>query len=85
LSSCEENTTQIRGNSEFLVRVLFRQNASWQGEIHWIDQDKKKYFKSVLELIMLMQSAMDEAGKPVAEYSFQSLEDHVGIARKNRK
>ncbi|MBR5534858.1 MAG: hypothetical protein IKU62_08440 [Ruminiclostridium sp.] len=42
----------------FQVRVLFRQNASWQGEVIWNDRRKVQFFRSVLELVHLMDSAL---------------------------
>jgi len=42
----------------FLVRVLFRQNASWQGSLTWLEGDKSQSFRSVLELVLLMDSAL---------------------------
>lgn len=65
-SEPEDNLFKV-GGSAFMVRILFRQNASWQGELHWLDRDKKRSFRSLLELIMLMQAALEEAGAPEAE------------------
>ena len=42
----------------FAVRVLFRQNASWQGSVKWLEGDKEEQFRSVLELVLLMDSAL---------------------------
>lgn len=42
----------------FSVRVLFRQNASWQGSVSWLEGGKTENFRSVLELILLMDSAL---------------------------
>ena len=42
----------------FSVRLLFRQNASWQGMITWVENDMEEYFRSVLELIMLLDNAL---------------------------
>ncbi len=42
----------------FLIRVLYRQHASWQGEVTWVDQQKTEYFRSVLELIRLLDSVL---------------------------
>ncbi len=36
----------------FVVRVLYRQNNTWQGEVLWAEQNEKRYFR-------LMDSAMD--------------------------
>ena len=40
----------------FVVRVLYRQNNTWQGEVLWAEQNEKRYFRSALEL---MDSAME--------------------------
>jgi len=42
----------------FEVRVLFRQNASWQGSVVWLEGKREESFRSVLELIFLMDSAI---------------------------
>ena len=42
----------------FEMRVLFRQNASWQGELLWLEKNTRQSFRSVLELITLMDSAL---------------------------
>ncbi len=43
----------------FAVRILFRQNASWQGSVTWLEGKQEQSFRSVLELILLMGSALD--------------------------
>lgn len=45
----------------FQVRILFRQNASWQGSVLWIENQVEESFRSVLELILLMDSALYES------------------------
>lgn len=42
----------------FRINVLFRQHASWQGSLIWTDQAMDAQFRSVLELIRLMDSAL---------------------------
>ena len=42
----------------FAVRVLFRQNASWQGSVVWLEGKKEEKFRSALELFNLMGSAL---------------------------
>ena len=46
----------------FVVHVQHRQNSSWQGRITWMDQDKTMYFRSVWELIKLIDSALNTIG-----------------------
>lgn len=60
------------GSADFLVKIMFRNNVNWQGEIHWLSTDKKRRFRSSLELLMLIQEAMDEGGTPQSDYTFRS-------------
>ena len=52
--------TQITEGKEatFVVKVLFRQNASWQGTVTWVEGQMEQSFRSVLELLFLMDSAI---------------------------
>lgn len=50
-----------KGNEgTFMVHVMYRQNSTWQGEIVWVEQKKKQKFRSALELIRLIDSAVEE-------------------------
>ena len=42
----------------FALRIIFRQNSSWQGSITWLEAGREQSFRSVLELIFLMDSAL---------------------------
>ena len=42
----------------FIVRILFRQNASWQGSVVWVEGRQEERFRSALELVLLMDSAL---------------------------
>ena len=42
----------------FHLKVLFRQNASWQGSVTWVEGHREESFRSVLELLLLMDSAI---------------------------
>ena len=41
----------------FYLKVLFRQNASWQGTVKWVEAGQEESFRSVLELLLMMDSA----------------------------
>ena len=45
----------------FIIRVQHRQNASWQGSVQWVEGGKEQHFRSALELIKLMDEALEEA------------------------
>ena len=52
--------SNIRGKkATFGVKVMFRQNASWQGTVNWIEKNREESFRSVLELLMLMDSTFE--------------------------
>lgn len=53
--------TDVRGEEEtFGIKILFRQNASWQGSILWDKCGREQSFRSVLELVLLMNSALQK-------------------------
>jgi len=44
----------------FEVSVRFQQNATWQGQILWAEKNIKQNFRSVLEMLKLMDEALAE-------------------------
>ncbi|HIQ58404.1 MAG TPA: hypothetical protein IAB22_03050 [Candidatus Merdivicinus intestinavium] len=60
----------------FLVHVQFRQHATWQGNITWVEKGVTQQFRSALEMLRLMNEAVEgedsaqvrfEDGKPFIE------------------
>ena len=47
-------------NKVFVVKILNKQNASWQGTVTWTETGKTKPFRSALELMKLIESACAE-------------------------
>lgn len=47
----------------FIVKVLDRQNATWQGSVTWVEERKEQHFRSALELLKLIDGALDENNK----------------------
>jgi hypothetical protein len=45
-------------SATFVIEILFRQNATWQGRITWIDGREAVYFRSMMEMLGLMESAL---------------------------
>jgi len=56
----EETTVSSRKgvSATFELKILFRQHASWQGVVVWKERRQEQSFRSVLELIHLMDSAL---------------------------
>lgn len=45
----------------FSLRILFRQNASWQGSIAWHEGKQEESFRSVFEMLVLLNSALESS------------------------
>jgi len=51
----------------FEISVKFQQNSTWQGQILWAEKNMKQSFRSVLEMLRLMDEALAEgAAKTVS-------------------
>lgn len=59
--------------SNFLVTVHQQDNHSWQGVLEWLDTGKKIHFRSELELLSLMQQAVQSTQKE--ESTLRSWDD----------
>ncbi|MDR1246895.1 MAG: hypothetical protein LBK57_07680 [Clostridiales Family XIII bacterium] len=60
------NVVGIDGAHEtFIIRILNQQNATWQGTITRIERKEEQYFRSLLELIKLIDSALTEGEEPL--------------------
>lgn len=61
LESTTDGTSRRGESATFLVKILFRQHTSWQGTVTWMEEKCEQTFRSVLELILLMDSALTKA------------------------
>lgn len=50
---------QSKKDKSFMIVIKDTQNASWQGTIEWLNQNKKQHFRSALEMIKLIDSAVE--------------------------
>lgn len=57
----KKEVTQVDGgmNKMFVIQILNNQNATWQGTITWADTNKTESFRSALELIKLIDNAVE--------------------------
>lgn len=49
-----------RKNSVFRIQVLFREHYSWQGRLIWQNENREAIFRSVVELLQLMDEILGE-------------------------
>lgn len=47
-------------NQTFILKINDIQNRSWQGQIKWVQGQKKQSFRSALELLQLLHSVVEE-------------------------
>ncbi len=65
-----------RGKQEtFIVRVQHRQNNTWQGRITWADKNKTLNFRSIWEMVHLMENALYEDAAPEDMPQVQSWDE----------
>ena len=62
----------VRGSKcTFEITVRFRQNATWQGHILWTEKNQKQNFRSVLEMLKLMDEALTEGEVDIKPVSWE--------------
>ena len=52
-----------KNKSTFIVKIDHQQNATWQGQVVWAEEERVERFRSALELIRLMDEAMERSGQ----------------------
>ena len=63
----EELLRQHGDLGSFIVRVQHRQNSSWQGRITWMEKNQTVYFRSVWDMMKLIENALDTVCPPEDE------------------
>lgn len=64
IMSDEELLSRHGDLGTFIIRVQHRQNSSWQGHVTWMEQNKTVHFRSIWEMIKLIESAVDTVSEP---------------------
>ena len=60
--SDSQTLMQFRGKlATFLVGVTSRQDASWQGDVVWMEQQIRKHFCSDMELVVFVDDAVKKS------------------------
>lgn len=49
-----------KNTGTFVVKILDRQNATWQGTVTWVEEQKVQHFRSALELLKMIDVALDD-------------------------
>ena len=59
----------------FEVSVRATKNATWQGQIHWANTNRKQHFRSVLEMLTLMAEALMEIEGDLGQVGWERCEN----------
>lgn len=64
----DQEMSSRRGDlGTFTIRVQHRQNSSWQGRVTWMEENKTLNFRSIWELVKLIENAVDTVDVPREE------------------
>lgn len=59
-----ETVEQARGGkATFVLRILTRQNATWQGMLEWLEGERRDSFSSDLEFLKLLERDLRQRGE----------------------
>lgn len=47
------------GKGTFLVKVSSSESGTWQGNVLWADENRSEHFRSALELLNLIEKAIN--------------------------
>lgn len=72
-SQAANHKRHTKGQS-FLVQIKFRQNSCWQGSVQWLEGKKTCSFRSLLELLQLMDEALEKTAVPEEKRETRSWE-----------
>lgn len=56
----------------FIINIQYRENATWQGKIVWADKNKTQYFRSALEMMKLIDSALNERTIMAQQFEYET-------------
>ncbi len=58
-----KNRKKLNGKNKgtFIIKVEESQRGTWQGKVVWADEDTTEHFRSALELLQLVDEAINAA------------------------
>lgn len=55
-----DTSSESGEKATFILQIKFRQNASWQGTVRWVEKKQTLSFRSALELIKIIDSVCEQ-------------------------
>ena len=69
----------MKKDASFLIDIVDTQNHTWQGRLYWVQEKKSVNFRSALELMQLLSSAVTPAEEEEEEHSEKIVPlEHLG-------
>lgn len=59
--------SDIPKKNTFIVKVDNCQNSTWQGKIIWADENRTQHFRSMLEMLKLMDEAVASGAQAASD------------------
>lgn len=53
---------QEKCGGTFVIKIYSGKNSTWQGEVTWAERNKKLRFRSALELLKMLDGAVNKEG-----------------------
>lgn len=51
---------RMKKKQTFIIEVVDTQDSTWQGKVNWVNGKKEQAFRSVMELLRLVDSVVGE-------------------------
>ena len=72
------NNSKLIKNTSFLLKIKYHQNHSIQGSIQWLEKRKTVYFRSLMELILLLKEASSDSTELRSWFKDEGLIEELG-------
>ena len=74
------NNSKLIKNTSFLLKIKYHQNHSIQGSIQWLEKRKTVYFRSLMELILLLKEASSDSTELRSRFRDKGLIEELSKA-----
>ncbi len=63
----------MRKKETFIIHIVSQENSTWQGQVTWLNDKRTSSFRSLLELIKLMDEAVAIGENDGGEYRQEAI------------
>lgn len=70
-----EEIQGMKGKQVFVLEINSTERQSWQGNVEWVQGKKKKSFRSVMELLRLIDSVVCDEAPPALDEEIELINE----------